>query len=210
MSISDSVLLVEGENDKHVVSHICERNGRVSEFEIKNMAGIDNVLKAIPLEVKSGKRKVIGILVDADNDAECCWYAVAQALEKADLQGKVELPERLDPEGTIIYENYRAGVPRIGIWIMPNNKASGELENFIAAMMPPNDPIWPLSKGYIESIPINCRKFDNALKAQVYAWLATRKKPSLMGLAIKEEELDIEGEICGKFIAWISKLFGEL
>ena len=83
------------------------------------MTGIDNVLKAIPLEVKFGKQKVIGILVDTDDDAERCWYTTAQALEKADLQGKAELPERLDPEGTITYENYQAGVPRIGIWIMP-------------------------------------------------------------------------------------------
>ncbi len=74
MSISDSVLLVEGENDKHVVSHICERDGRVSDFEIKNMAGIDNVLKVLPVEVKSGKQKVIGILADTDDDAEYCWY----------------------------------------------------------------------------------------------------------------------------------------
>ena len=210
MSSSDSVLLVEGKNDKHVVSHICKRKGGISEFKIDNQDGIDNVLQAISLEVKSGRWKTIGILVDADDDAECCWRKIVNILEKEGLQGKVQLPEEFDSEGTIICENYQAGIPRIGIWIMPNNEAPGGLEDFIATMMPSNDPVWPLSEGYIDSIPEGDRKFNNVLKAQVYAWLATRKKPPLAGLAIKEKELDIEGEICRKFIAWIRKLFGEL
>lgn len=90
-------------------------------------------------------------------------------------KGQLPEAEEFDPEGTIIYENYQAGIPRIGIWIMPNNAASDGLEDFIAAMMPSNDPVWPLSEGYIESIPEDDRKFNNILKAQVYAWLAMKK-----------------------------------
>lgn len=68
--------MVEGKNDEHVVSHICKRKGGASEFKIENKTGIGNVLKAIPLEVKSGRSKAIGILVDTDDDAECRWHKI--------------------------------------------------------------------------------------------------------------------------------------
>ena len=41
---------------------------------------------------------------------------------------------------------------------MPNNTSPGELENFVSEMIPNDDPVWRLSKDYIDGIPEADRK----------------------------------------------------
>ena len=110
--------------------------------------------------------------------------------------------------GTIIpEEDYQ---PRIGIWLMPDNKSQGELEDFVLHMMPGGDNIWPLSHKYINDIPIPARAFVPAKtdKATLYAWLATRKDPEHMGAAVGAHELEVNGQLCQEFLTWLAKLFG--
>ena len=87
---------------------------------------------------------------------------------------QVQVPDYPTLDGTII----NCETISIGIWLMPNNSSSGELENFIRKMIPKNDSIWPSAEKYIENIPEESLKFDNNKieKAQLFAWLATRKK----------------------------------
>ena len=59
-----------------------------------------------------------------------------------------ELPDQPEPSGTII-----EGRLRIGIWLMPDNRSTGELEDFVGSMIPSGDPVWPLSEAYIDGIP---------------------------------------------------------
>ena len=54
-----------------------------------------------------------------------------------------------------------AGQPSIGVWLMPDNQSTGELEDFVAQMIPPGDPVWPRSEYYIEGIPEPDRKFTD-------------------------------------------------
>ena len=55
-------------------------------------------------------------------------------------------------------------------WLMPDNVNDGELENFLIALIPSNDVLWPLAQRYIESIPAN-EQPKNPRKAEVHAWL---------------------------------------
>ena len=93
---------------------------------------------------------------------------------------------------------------------MPNNKSSGELENFIIEMLPKGDFIWPFAKKYIENIPKKNREFDNSKikKAQFFAWLATRKKPGRMGAAIGADDLTLNNKLSKDFLKWLSSQNG--
>lgn len=93
---------------------------------------------------------------------------------------------------------------------MPDNESPGELEDFVVGMIPERDPVWPLSQRYIEGIPEAGRKFSEKkkLRAQLYAWLAAREDPRLMGVAIRAHDLEVEGALSRNFIAWLTKLFG--
>ena len=117
---------------------------------------------------------------------------------------KIEVPSCPDPTGTILDSN-----PRIGMWLMPNNKSSGELENFVREMIPGNDPVWPLSECYIDGIPVKDRKFTEKkiLRAKIHAWLATREDPKQMGLAIRARDLCVDGALSATFADWLRNLF---
>ena len=198
---SDRVLLVEGQDDKHVVLHLCERHQSTRPFSIDDKGNIDQVLESIAPEIKAPGRQAIGILVDANDDMTGRWEAIWNRLQKADINP----PQSPSPDGTIIRVE-----PRIGIWLMPNNASAGELEDFVVKMIPTNDPVWPLSQSYIDLIPPQNRKFikKKRSRAQVHAWLAARKDPRQMGTAIKAGDLEIDGALSQKFVAWLNNLFG--
>ena len=92
---------------------------------------------------------------------------------------------------------------------MPNNRLRGELENFIAGMIPLDDRVWPLSEAYIDGIPQRDRKFASkkGTRAKVHAWLAARSDPRPMGLAIRAGDMNVEADNCRKFVAWLRRMF---
>ena len=196
----ERALLVEGPDDAHVVRHICQRFPALPPFTIVQKEGIENLIPSIPIELDVSGRKVLGILVDANDNPKARWEAILDKLAKLN----VELPSAPDPMGTIIESS-----PRVGIWMMPNNLTAGELENFIAAMIPQNDVVWPLSQAYIGNIPQNDRKFSTGktLRAQVHAWLAVREFPRKMGSAIGAGDLDTSVAVSRNFAAWLQELF---
>ena len=212
---SPRLLLVEGTDDEHVVGHLWKRvYGSDPPFSIGKREGVDNLLRSIRDEANAPGREVLGIVVDANDDVSGRWEAVRNRLRRAGI----DVPAKLDQAGVVIEGRPHEGAPRVGIWLMPDNAASGELEDFVAKMVPSNDPVWPMSKDYIEEILCADRKFPEGeirkfsegkiLRAQIYAWLAAREDPRQMGLAIKAEDLDIDGALCGRFTGWLQELFG--
>ena len=128
------------------------------------------------------------------------WRAVKNRLNSA----QVDSPDKPPPSGMITGQ-----IPRIGVWMMPDNLLPGELEDFIEKMIPPADPVWPLSQSYIDGIPSANRKFaqGKTLRAKVHAWLAAREDPRPMGTAIRARDLDVNVPIGVAFLAWLDQLF---
>jgi len=167
--------------------------------------GVDNLLDAIDTEIQTPGLQAMGILVDANDDVDARWGAVKGRLALAN----VALPDSPHPAGTIIAERPDAGMPRVGVWLMPDNAAPGELEDFVIQMIPDRDAVWPLAQRYIDGIPCAERKFKKKiLRAQVHAWLASREDPRRMGEAIRTRDLEIDGPLCQQFVAWLQRLFG--
>lgn len=200
-SLSNRVLLVEGQNDKHVVWQLCNRCGVPLDLrDILDRRGLDPLLRTVGAEIQAEGRQAVGILVDANDDLTNRWNAVRDRLRDV----RITVPTHPDPAGTII-----EGTPRVGIWLMPDNESSGELEDFVEQMIPAGDPVWPLSQRYIDGIPQANRKFapPKTLRAQLYAWLAAREDPRQMGLAIQARDLAVDGALCQGFVEWLMALF---
>ena len=210
MQESDShprVLLVEGPDDKHVVIHLRERSGLAQNFEIVEKEGINTLLDSIEVEVDIPGRTVLGIVLDADDNPSARWQALTDRLDRLRQEDHFDLPKLPDqpePSGTIL-----EGRLRIGIWLMPDNRSTGELEDFVGSMIPSGDPVWPLSEAYIEGIPPADRKFapGKIQRAKVHAWLATREEPRRMGLAIKASDLVTDAANTAAFVNWLRTLF---
>lgn len=194
------VLLVEGADDEHVVRHLWGRKNSSSDFEIIDKRGVDPLLDSIRVEVRAPGRRAIGIIVDADDHPEDRWNAISDRLRRA----HVTPPSAPAPAGTII-----DGRPRIGVWLMPNNQARGELEDFVARMIPEKDAVWPLAQAYVDGIPASERKFASGkmLRAKVHSWLATREFPRKMGMAIGAGDLSVSATDAARLVAWLQRLF---
>lgn len=196
------LLMVEGQDDKHVIWQICNRSPETPDFYIQDRGGIEPLLDAVGAEINAPGRQALGILVDADGNPTGRWAAIANRLSDEGIQ----VPNRPADGGIVVDTD---GKPRVGIWLMPNNATDGELENFVAGMIPHDDPVWPLAKQYIDDIRPEHRKFapGKALRAQVHAWLATLADPRLMGQAIGSGDLSITAQLTQTFLAWLTRLF---
>ena len=196
------LLLVEGQDDRHVVRHIRNQLNLNIDFQIDDRQGWESLRETIPIEMRVASRQSLGILVDADTSMEDRWRGVRDALSRSGLI--LPIPRDPHPGGTII-----DGEIRVGVWLMPDNGRAGELEDFIAEMIPAGDPVWPLAQQYINRIPAGDRKFRDRkiLKAQLHAWLAAREEPRPMGSAIRTGELQVNGALCRTFADWLTRLF---
>ena len=190
---------MEGQDEKHVIKHLCCCHQLTPTFCILDKEGITNLLPSISLEIKAPERRAVGIVVDANEDLNGRWKAITHRLQKESIQA----PEFPDPSGTIINPSGTIipSKPRIGIWLMPNNRVAGELEDFVEKMIRNDDPIWPQSQSYIEGIRKADRKFSESKieRAKIHAWLATRENPRKMGSAIHAGDLDPCGRSLPRF-----------
>lgn len=207
--LGPKLLLVEGLTDKHFVESLRGRRQDVPFFDIRVCGGIDNLVRVIGSEAKSPNRKALGVLCDANDSIESRHDDIVQRLEAAGIHLSRAMPMRpgttrtIDPPVGIDLE-------RFGTWLFPNNESVGELENLVAEMIPPQDCVWQLAGEYINGIPDRHREFgpsnQKIEKARVYAWLATRRKPGLIGRAVAKD-LELDGEAVGRLVAWLRELF---
>ena len=229
-----NVLLVEGQDDLHVVLQLYKKTHEerplVPEvFCIRDMRGDTSLLAGMNDEIRSGKRVIVGVIIDADRDDESGQPADAVAARWKEVTDKLEEigiavpPERTDgivipgkPDGA----PRLAGIgipPRIGVWVMPDNEHPGEIEDFITTMIPSDAKARLLAKDYIGRTLTEISLNDDAerlregkrLRGEVHAWLATRRRPRHLGAAIEAAYLDTDGELCQRFTEWLRRLFGE-
>ena len=221
---SQGLLLVEGRNDQQAVLHICDKHpyfhvgGEPDDasvalqdeptrlFKVRSEGDVDRLINSIRGHIASRQHNSLGVIVDADTNSGKRWADIENTLNRE----KITLPENPEPGGTIIPEQSgHSRNPRIGIWVMPDNGQKGELEDFVAPMIPVEDPVWPLAQEYIDKIPEDSRKFPahKTSKAKVHAWLAARQNPRQIGIAIHHEDLETSGPLCQSFLEWLTKLF---
>ena len=200
------LLLVEGGDDRAVAIHLRSAIDNLPEFCADERGSVEKVLAAIRPELLRPGRRALGIVVDANDSWKGRWEAIRGRL---DAEG-VDVPKQPDENGTIIEATNR--LPRVGVWIMPDNRSDGELEDFLLTMLPEDDPVWPRSEVYIDGIPAHDRKFKDGKthRAKLHAWLATRREPRQSGLAIKTGDLRVDGVLAMKFAEWLRRLFGDL
>ncbi len=135
--MADRLLLsVEGPDDQHVIWAILSLHGFEPEFAVKEEGGYETLYKRLSPRLKPGTDlERFGIVVDADEDIANRWRSIKGALRSA---GYTDLPEQPDPTGTIVDHE---DLPRLGVWIMPNNVLAGMLEDYMALLVPISDPL---------------------------------------------------------------------
>ena len=206
-------LLVEGETDKRVIPYLMESHGvtwpdNLSEYPvfIEAYGSVDEILKPGVLEgeIRASGLEALGVVVDADGDAAARW----DDLKIWCGSEFTELPERIPAEGL---EVEHSGGPRFGIWIMPNNRITGMLEDLLVQLIPDDSrDLYELAQACAgESRHRGARYRDvHERKAQLHTWLAWQDPPGLqLHDAVKGPVLDATRPESQPFVRWFRSLF---
>lgn len=194
------LLLVEGADDEHVIRHLHEQTQGTVSFDIEQLGGIAQIREEIEAQAKAPGRTALGIVVDANSDTAARWQSIKDALLWADIQ----LPLTPDPLGTVVPPS-AAGVPKVGVWLMPDNQASGEIEDFLAALIPTGDEVWQLAQQYVEHVPSD--QLRKPAKARLHAWLAVRTEGGRLGTSISAGAFDLRQPAAQSFLEWLRRVF---
>lgn len=164
-------LLVEGNDDLHVVAALCNKHNIKENFRIVDCKGIENLLIGLPVRLKSSV-KTIGAVIDADADLNARWNSVCSILSASGRYG--DIPDECPAEGLIL-EPVSEGDPKFGLWIMPDNRTSGMLEHFTTMLIPADDDLLPVvdeTLSRLESNGMNRYSTVHHEKARIHTWLA--------------------------------------
>ena len=202
---TDKVLLVEGDNDCHVVMSLCAAHTIPEGFGIYQCGSDDGVLKRLnALIIRPEPPQVIGVMLDADNPSLTGrWSNIQKKLGHYNYT----FPATPDPDGTIIEGS--SSEPKLGFWLMPNNQVSGMLEDFCAELAEPES--LSFAQECVEQAQINnlsTFKEVHRSKAIVHTYLAWHDEPGYpLGRAITRQALRPHNDIAVKFTNWLRYLF---
>jgi hypothetical protein len=212
-------LLVEGKNDRHVIWALCEQYQLPETFSVevpqeerevpqeKRTEGVEALLNGLPERLKAENLRTLGIVVDADRNLSGRWQSVKHKLSSI---GYRDIPQSPPPEGWVCAPS-DPYLPRVGVWLMPNNQLPGMLEDFVAYLIPPGDTLHPKAKAILQEIEqaeLNRYNSIHHPKALIHTWLAWQKTPGMpMGQAITAQVLSCDSPSALIFIEWLKHLF---
>lgn len=203
------LLLVEGRDDEQVVYPFCNLHGLDNRalFTVSERDGYDNVRDALVVEPRRPEVDAIGAIVDADVAPKARWQSLRDAIARCG--GYAELPVEPPAEG-LIHPGGR-GRPTLGLWMMPDNRGRGMIEDFLRGLGRADDRLFGRAEEAVDGIPEGDRLFKpgHRSKAILHTWLAWQAEPGLpMGRALTLKCLDPEHAHGRAFLAWLVGLFG--
>jgi len=200
------VLMVEGTDDEHVVKSICGQYQLGTIHTIRRCEGKDALIEAISVRIKESDINSLGIILDADKDIQASWQSVFEKLKSA---GYTDLPKFPDPAGTLVLPPHNTLLPKVGIWLMPDNQLPGILEDFLAFLVPMGDSLLEHARSSIENMPEQPRfSKPKAPKALIHTWLAWQEEPGKpLGQAMTARYLDHSLPLGRVFAGWLQKTF---
>lgn len=200
----DNKLLVEGKDDQHIIWTLC-RKFRIQEtFNVVDLEGIDNLIEDLSVRPRQADITCLGIVVDADSDISKRWNQLKKVLSRSGYR----LPSKPDATGTIIAAD---DLPRVGIWLMPNNQAAGMLEDFVRLLVPEGDERLVLAEKTLATLEgRHWQRYapNHHSKALIHTWLAWQESSGApLGQAVTKKYLTTDTDLCQRFTQWLNQLF---
>ena len=99
---------------------------------------------------------------------------------------------------------------RVGVWLMPDNKVPGIVENFVSFLIPDADaPLWQRAKDCVDGIPEEQRHFSTLAlpKAQIHTWLAWQEDPGQQFGIAMTASLDANASHAVNLVDWVKRVF---
>jgi hypothetical protein len=219
-SESERLLLVEGVNDCHAIFQLMWLVYHADPvFGIHECGNDNGVLDSLASRIVSPSRtqRVLGLILDADIEGLHPDQVIQARLDQlaARVGTYYPLPAAFPEEGLILEplasRPEADRLPRLGVWLMPDNKAYGMFEDLLMGSLSEHVAAYTSTVVKRSKADGIARFKDTHLsKAVIRTYLAWQDPPDIqyLGLAIKRRAFEnIEAE-CRQFIQWLDQLFG--
>ena len=228
-------LFVEGKTDKYVVLQLLKNHGLFAQdgeqrpndpTKVQLVISVvkpnqdssgskSELLDDLSQRVRSPKHQAIGYIFDADDptftewDLQKTWSVIRDRLGKPPT-----LLATLDPipvDG-FIGKHSGTGTP-IGVWLMPDNRRDGSIEDFLRELIDEGDRVAPFAE-----VSTRAAKNDHGAlfpekdfkKAAMETWLAWQEEPGMtFGTAFQKDCLQRNKPLAECFVAWVRRLLAE-
>ena len=214
---------VEGSDDFHAILHLLRQHNLSRETtpqfppfrppkdrppededDGESRQGKRSVLDAVETDIKANPNNSVGFVLDADDDVQGSWDAVAHRLNKVD----VDVSAGISPQG-FLGRSSDYGT-RVGVWLMPDNERDGELEDFLEDLVDEDNLLFPYAFEATRCAKSRGATFPDGKtgKAVLHTWLAWQEEPGRpYGRAIGNGYLRHDSDAALRFVAWFRQLF---
>jgi hypothetical protein len=201
--------MFEDEDDLHLVGQLARWLQIKIETAPIALKGNDGktLRKKITEQSKSDHDRLV-LVLDADHEPTGGpakrWKEVLTILRETGFA----IPDEVSTEDGLIYdlEDKR----RIAVWLFPDCKSSGALEEFMMqGLIPATDPLLQDARDVV--LDLRERRFPSKYdrKAELRTWLSWQERPGLPpGRAIAEKILIPDETRIGPFLTWLRAAFG--
>jgi hypothetical protein len=200
-------------------------NSSPKELDIES---VDNVLGKFNslINFNTEELDAIGIILDFDspndeqsNNRNVAVESVIKTLNNSDKDSnKWDIPNNfsiLSQSGFIATPNSNSrleNVPKIGVWLMPDNQYRGMLETFLQHLIPKSQQnlldyagaVTDKAKKDYTAPYKDCHK-DKAVIHTFLSWMDEPGKP--FGISFQNKSFDANSPLALKFIEWVKNLF---
>lgn len=233
----ETILLVEGRSDVEFLSGLLNKLVPKTKIKVRpptECGALDEGIKAVFMllpelitELKDQHIERLGIVVDADytnlnGGFAARWKEFTASLREGDKDYIISPPPDQAYTGSIF--KHDCGYPPVGLWIMPNHKGDGMLEDFIKQAIGPGQPQKLLERamGCVDQLPKDLKLFSDfhQTKAEIYTWLAWQKPPgqsfanlfpkvpkSPQSLQPSQPLIDLTSDRIQGFKGWLEQVF---
>lgn len=206
-------LVVEGKDDCYAIAELMGKHVswpiECPPVKIKDANGFENITKKgyISAQLKSPEVRSLGIIVDADEDADRCWRSIRNRL----IEHIQTLPAQIPASGLI---STCINGKKLGVWIMPDNSSKGMLETFLSSLIDDdktNKALWEKAINSVDDALANGAPCSSSHtdKAYIHTWLAWQAPPGeRFGTAIVRGIINPRHGMSKNFVSWFKSLYG--
>jgi hypothetical protein len=178
-SAAAKILVGEGDDEVIFFNAFLSHLG-VSDVQVEKCGGKDKLrlyLRDLKRRPGGGMVTSVGVTRDADVGCNGAFRSVADALKAAGF-----------PQPTGPGQFASSGSIKVGVFILPDNRSAGMLENLCLASIGSHPAFGCLNQFFDCVSKAGGNNPTNIAKAHVHAWLATQAEPSAsLGLAAQKK-----------------------
>lgn len=223
MANSARLLLVEGESDKNFFEKFCKLLALDTHVRVappkdvgggyNNKEGVFNHLPIELQQVADGQLQRLAIIVDADYESASglgCRRTIERVSEIVRPFKFVLAPNSQNNLGGLRFK-HADGFADFGLWVMPNNRDEGMLEDWIKHCVKQDEQtLFQHSTEVVSALPQPKFKSIHRTKAEVATWLAWQDSPGhglYRALWEKDILIDQDNKWYKGLVGWLQGIY---